>query len=289
MIFDGHLRQDNRPLLDCRQSRLQFFLEKSKIKIKSDLRQSNEKLKSKSTLFCAVFSKDPDRYELLRVHYENVSRIRTSPVPLYIFEDNDKVPDYLVNYSVVLDRCVTIYEAWRVATGLCNTEFVGNLNLDDRFVVNGFEVLENALEKSGADIIGGEWLINIEGVGVTDPNVFQCTSKLGSFRRITTWPPELIPNQILGSGVAQKGSLGPGTLWKTSIHNEIDYPTYFLNGQKIRSIGDSEFWKKIYKSERRIARLPAIIGVYNSCPSTQAEFRAHEDVKHLALSKGAVI
>ena len=271
-----------------RFKRLSQFLEKIGAEITS-LDPPSSSQKAKSTIFCAVYSKDPSRYRLIEEHFENILRVNSGPQPLYVFEDNDFVPDFVKPYAVVLNKAVTIYEAWRVATHICQTKFIGNLNLDDRFTDGGFEAMESALERSNFDLVGGEWLIDIKDFSETKKGELTCTFDLSNYRRIQAWPPEKRHDQILGSGISQNGSFGPATLWRSKIHDQIDYPTRFHNGQKILSMGDSCFWRKLARGGYRIGRLPALVGVYNSDPLNQAEFRETDDRKNIRLSAGRVL
>ena len=246
-----------------RFKRLSQFLEKIGAEITS-LDPPSSSQKAKSTIFCAVYSKDPSRYRLIEEHFENILRVNSGPQPLYVFEDNDFVPDFVKPYAVVLNKAVTIYEAWRVATHICQTKFIGNLNLDDRFTDGGFEAMESALERSNFDLVGGEWLIDIKDFSETKKGELTCTFDLSNYRRIQAWPPE-------------------------KRHDQIDYPTRFQNGQKILSMGDSCFWTKLARGGYRIGRLPALVGVYNSDPLNQAEFRQNNDQKNYKLSIGRVL
>jgi len=243
---------------------------------------------SKSTIFCAVYSKDPLRYELLENHLENVLRIDSSPTPLYVFENGDEVPQFARPYSVVADKPLTIYQAWRIAIHLSTTELVGNLNLDDRFLIGGFELMESYLLRSSFDLVGGEWLIDTGQLSPLTSNNFRYTTDLRRFRRVRIWPPERTGAQILGSGIGPKGTFGPATLWRTKVHQDIDIPTQFDNGEMITRIGDSVFWSNLARRGYRLGRVPAVIGIYQSHPDSQAEFRDTNDERNFELSKGKV-
>jgi hypothetical protein len=266
---------------------LEDFLHQLDIELRILISERNP-CSSKSTIFCAVYSKDPLRYELLENHLENVLRIDSSPAPLYVFENGDEVPQFARPYSVVADKPLTIYQAWRIATHLSTTELVGNLNLDDRFLIGGFELMESYLLKSSFDLVGGEWLIDTGQLSPLISNNLRYTTDLRGFKRVRTWPPERSGAQILGSGIASNGTFGPATLWRAKVHQGIDLPTRFANGEVITRIGDSVFWSNLARRGYRLGRVPALIGTYQSHPESQAEFRDNDDERNFELSAGKV-
>lgn len=114
----------------------------------------------KTTVFCAVYSKDPKREALLQAHLHNVRAQSVEVQPIYVFEDNDPVAKTLEGVrSFTANYSMTIYESWNLAVAMARTDYVMNLNLDDRLNHDAVEVLQAHLEQEGADLVGGDWKI----------------------------------------------------------------------------------------------------------------------------------
>ena len=100
------------------------------------------------------------------------------------------------------------------------------------------------------------------------------------------WPP--VPNREtrLGSGTGQRGTYGPATAWRASLHQQLPhYPFRFKDGSPVRIIGDAVWWDLLQKMGCRLVRLPWIIGHYHSHPDGQAEFRNPAESEHLKLAE----
>ncbi|NIZ15475.1 glycosyltransferase family A protein [Phaeobacter sp. HF9A] len=232
------------------------------------------------TVFCAVWHKQPDKLELLRSHWENLKR-QTIPVePCYIFDNGDTAPDWLDAPWHSFSDPLTIYEAWAAGVALARTRYVMNLNMDDRLANEGAQLLLGFIKQNNVALVGGEWLICFDhafqkqSFGIADPaqTVFR-----------PAWPPEKTENLRLGSGLGERGSFGPATMWDLT-KTQRWYPSYFGNKDPILSIGDAIFWEYVKKLGVGTGRLPYLIGRYYSSPDAQAEFRSHDDdaqfVKH---------
>ena len=240
----------------------------------------------RSTIFCAVWSKEPEKDRLLSRHQECVLSQTTSPFPLYVFDDSDEPPaDFELPY-IACDQPLTIYEAWDLAVRIAPSDLVQNLNLDDVVYPNANAVLIDALLATGSDLVGGEWLIvrQDNDVSFLEKRVSTVSEVLNTDYD-PNWPPAnftAMPRR-LGSGTGERGTYGPSTLWRRSTTG-FGYPHKFNNGEKIKSIGDSAFWSKIKTSGRSATRLPVIIGEYFTNPEHQAEFRENTDL--IAASSG---
>lgn len=232
----------------------------------------------KVTIFCAVWSGDNKRMELLDGHSNCLMNQDSSPFPFYIFDNND-IPENFILPHIVCKQPLTVYEAWNIATILAPTEYVMNLNLDDRIFNNAVSVLKGCLDKSDADLVGGEWLIDFEQ---PLPDVEHLKLETQKTVFIPNWPPVKTPNLRLGSGTNERGTFGPSTMWKKS-RTGFGYPNIFSNGEKIKSIGDVLFWHVLEKRGRKLIRTPEIIGIYHSDASSQAEFRPNNDRENLKM------
>ncbi len=225
-----------------------------------------------TTVFCAVWSGDPDRHALLEQHVENLRR-QTSAVELvYIFDNDDAAPKDLPARRIVCSQPLTIYEAWNLALASCQTPYVMNLNLDDRLCTDAVEKLEQSVQQEGASLIGGDWKICYTQ---EETNAVGACYPAASVPFDPSWPPPRGVPTRLGSGTGQRGTYGPATLWRLDCHVSVPrYPYRTTLGTKINGISDSIWWDIITRHlKRKACRLPLVIGNYYSHPESQAEFR----------------
>ena len=238
------------------------------------------KTKLLTTVFCAVWHKDPKRLDLLRGHAENLKR-QTVPVEsIYVFDGADEPPTWLEARAVSVREPLTIYQAWNVALSLVSTPLAMNLNLDDRLASDAVELLEREMQKTGAVLAGGDWKI-CYSQGETDA-VNPCYSaELLPF--VPDWPPRPGTSTRLGSGTGARGTFGPATIWRLDAH--IGYPRYpwrLSDGTLLRVAGDAAWWTILtQKAGLKALRLPVVIGNYHSHPEDQAEFRSPDEVAAL--------
>jgi cellulose synthase/poly-beta-1,6-N-acetylglucosamine synthase-like glycosyltransferase len=140
-----------------------------------------------TSVLCAVWNQDPDRWDMLRGHSANLAA-QTVPVePIYVFDGGDAPPDWLTGRKVVVHENLTIYQAWNVALALVSTPFVMNLNLDDRLAPDAIAMLQHLLLREGAALAGGDWKI-CYSQSETDA-VEPCYS-VGRLPFVPQWPPE---------------------------------------------------------------------------------------------------
>ena len=236
-----------------------------------------------TTVFCAVWSEDPNRHALVRGHLENLLA-QTRPVEIvYVFDSGDRPPEGLSAQTVVVNSPIGIYEAWNVALSLCRTEFVMNLNLDDRLAPDAIELLEREMSASGANLIGGDWKICFTQ-DETDAVAAVAPASTAPFR--PEWPPTHGVPARLGSGTGERGTFGPATIWRLDCHRVIPrYPYRTTDNTPIRSISDALWWRMLQRIDpQSLRRLPFIIGNYHSHPGDQAEFRLGDESALLGSS-----
>jgi hypothetical protein len=226
--------------------------------------------RARTTVICAVWHQDPKRFDLLRVHQANLDS-QTVPVErLYVFDSGDIPPDDLKVRSLVSPEPLTIFEAWNLALNKVRTPYVMNLNLDDRLATNAVQVMEAVLD-DGADIVCGDWrnCYNQRDTDAVGPMVpAEVLPKHGFYLNERAGPSRL------GTGTGDLNSLGHAPLWRMSLHDEVGlFPTKFADGAPIRVHGDAFFWAALRQSNKKIARLPYIIGHYSIHPTEQAQFR----------------
>jgi hypothetical protein len=235
---------------------------------------------AQTSVVCAVWSGDPKRGELLRGHAANLAR-QTVPVePIYVFDDNDKIPPWLKGRAVLAREKLGLYQAWNLGLSLARTNYVMNLNLDDRLASDAVEVLERALGQHDAALVGGEW------------NITYSQRETDAIERC--YPAEMLPSVAdwearspgirtrLGSGTGEQGTYGPATMWRLDAHiGAPRYPWRFPEGTIIRSAADAAWWHVLAKHlNKPLLRLPVVIGNYHYHPKEQAQYRAlpHDEV-----------
>jgi hypothetical protein len=221
----------------------------------------------KTTVFCAVWSGDPNRKRLVRDHLYNL-REQTIPVNVIYVWDNRpstgrfKIVDSVKHISV--KDPITIYEAWDIAIREAKTPYVMNLNLDDRLHYNAIAELESVLDR-GDDLVGGDWDVRYTQDETDD--VTSCYPN-DDIPFLPEWPPA--DRTRLGAA-SERGTYGPAVMWRRSL--TLGYITRFGDSTPMRSIADSIFWHHCQQKGARMIKIPYIIGNYHSHPKDQAEFR----------------
>lgn len=240
---------------------------------------------AKITVFCAVWSGDPMRWQLLKAHQACLDKQTRAVERVYVFDGGDLPPRWLRGRHVINSKKLTIYEAWSMAVKHVKTPYVMNLNLDDRLCPGTIKLMEHFLD-SGGDLVGGEWRIEFSQRATDGACAEDMMDLLPPFS--STWPPDPKKGVIrLGSGTDDRGTFGPATAWRMSLHAEYgDYPSKFLNGEPILSTGDTVWWRLLLYKDRKCLKVPCVIGRYYSHPSDQAEFRA--DLKNEQIHLTAI-
>ena len=228
---------------------------------------------AKVAVICAVWHSDALRHELLPGHQANLDH-QTVPVErIYVFDDNDAPPPGLCGTVVTVSERLTIYQAWNVALSLVRSEYVMNLNLDDRLAPDAIEKLLAALESTPeAFLAGGDW--HIRYTQRETDEVRPCFP-LEELPFDPAWPPIADSVTRLGSGDALRGTLGPACMWRMAAHLRVPrYPWRFNDNSPIKTIGDTIWWFTIsHRLKKKLLRVPLVIGNYLSHPDSQAEFR----------------
>lgn len=239
---------------------------------------------ARTTVFCAVWSGDPDRLELLRGHSESLRRQTASVDCVYVFDDSDTPPDWVSGTTVTSRNALTIYQAWNVAIQHCSTEYVLNLNLDDRLAPDAVETMQEFADANGAGLVGGDWQIKYSQ---PETDEVKETFRASTLPFIESWPPTAGTTTRLGSGTGDRGTLGPGTLWRRDLHDRAPYPWQFASGAPIRIVGDLAWWTIVRQHlDVPVVRLPLVVGNYHSHPGDQAEFRSGDE--HALLSSEGI-
>lgn len=225
-----------------------------------------------TTIICAVWHRDPRRWDLLRSHFDNLQRQSVPIDMVYVFDGGDVAPPWLKAKTISVQHELTIYQAWNVGLSLVSTPLVMNLNLDDRLCRDAVESLERGLVRDGAWAIGGDWKICYSQEETDQTSDCDGADRLPF---VSEWPPKKGTPTRLGSGTGQRGTLGPAVMWRMHAHvGAPRYPWRFLDGTPIRIAADSIWWGVLTDHlKKKITRLPMTIGNYHSHPQDQAEFR----------------
>ena len=228
------------------------------------------------TVFCAVWHGDAARADLVRRHRDNLRRQSMPVDAIYVFDNGDSVPDGLEAQIVTASRPITIYQAWNLALAMVKTPLVMNLNLDDRLAPDAVEKLVAHLNESGAALVGADWRI-CYSQDMTDA-VSPCVPAAEVPFSLTCPPARESPRR-LGSGTGERLTMGPATLWRMSVHNQIPrYPWRLRDGTLIRSVADGAFWTILAHLGLKLSRLPMVVGNYHFHPEDQAEYRVKESL-----------
>jgi FkbM family methyltransferase len=230
----------------------------------------------RTSVLCAVWHRDPQRETLLRGHYENLSH-QTVPVePIYVFDGDDRPPDWLNARTISVREPLTIFQAWNAALALVSTPLAMNLNLDDRLAPNAVELLERGILQHRATAAGGEWKICYSQQETDAVELCYPAERL-PYR--PEWPPPPGTVTRLGSGTGDRGTFGPVTMWRMEAHMGAPrYPWRLRDGSLIKASGDLAWWSILQNNPNaRMLRIPLVIGNYHSHPHDQAEFRERDE------------
>ena len=200
-----------------------------------------------------------------------------------MFDNGDTPPDWLRGTVAVSETPLTIYQAWNVAVQLSSTEYVMNLNLDDRLAPDAVSTMQEFADANQAGLVGGDWSIQYSQ---SDTDDVKESFRASALPFHPSWPPTPGTATRLGSGTGERGTLGPATLWRRELHDRAPFPWQFASGAPIRIVGDLVWWKVAHEHlGAPVVRLPLVIGSYHSHPGDQAEFRS-DDEHHLLSSEG---
>lgn len=239
---------------------------------------------ARTSVFCAVWHKDPHRRELLRGHAENLAR-QTVPVdPIYVFDGGDEPPSWLEGRAISVREPLSIYQAWNVALSLVATPLAMNLNLDDRLAPDAVQFLEHHILRTGAVLAGGDWKVCYSQQETDD--VVPCYPA-EQLPFVGGWPPTPGTLTRLGSGTRHRGTFGPATIWRVEAHMGMPrYPWRLMDGSLIQAAGDLVWWETLVTNPKlKTLKIPVVIGNYHSHPNDQAEFRT-PDERHLLSDPG---
>jgi hypothetical protein len=225
---------------------------------------------ARTTVLCAVWHKDVKRRQLLAGHAANLDRQTRPTKRIYVFDGDDVPPPDLAGLALTSREPLTSFQAFNLGLSLIDTPFVMTLNLDDRLAPDAIAVLEDALD-TGSDLAAGDWKVCYSQEETDAVTACYLASALPF---VPDWPPPAGAVTRLGSGTGSRGTYGPAFLWRMALHMEFPrLPCRFGDGSLIRSIADAIWWRLLLQKNKRLERVPSVIGNYYSHPADQAEFR----------------
>lgn len=224
----------------------------------------------RTTVFCAVWHRDPDRHALLKGHQACLDAQMIPVERIYVFDGGDEPPAWLHGRILKRSEPLAIYEAWALAIQDVRTPYVMNLNLDDRLNPDAVAFFERILD-DGADLVGADWQICFSQ---RETDAVTLSKESATIPLAKEWPP--VPGNLsrLGSGTGEQPTMGPACAWRMSLHEALGpFPARFGDGTPIRITGDLLWWRMALEAGKIIKRLPILLGRYHSHPEGQAEFR----------------
>jgi hypothetical protein len=226
-----------------------------------------------ATVITAVWHQQANKESLLRGHMRNLRRQSAPYRAIYVFDASDTPPSWLEGTTISVSDPLTIYQAWNIALANVRTPLVMNLNVDDRLAPDAIEIMAQAFD-SDPDVflVGGDWKVCFDEAETDDVRMSYSLADLPYY---PDWPPTPGRPRRLGSGDQPDATHGPACMWRIEAHRRMPrYPYRFADDSNIRIIADALWWYAIeHYMNKKILRLPLIIGNYRSAPSTQAEFR----------------
>jgi FkbM family methyltransferase len=242
----------------------------------------------RTTIITAVWHKDPKRLDLLRGHQENLKSLHAPVDRIYVFDGGEQPPDWLSGKAITLREPATIYQAWNAALSQVETPLVMNLNLDDRLAPDAIGILEVAILREKAALVGGDWNIRYTQ---EDTDAVRLVYPAAELPFATDWPPTAGVTTRLGSGTGERSTFGPAVMWRMDTHIGLPrYPWRMADGTVLLNHGgDLGWWNLIGQHlQRKMARLPYVIGNYYSHPEAQLDFRSSGNDEDAFILEGKI-
>lgn len=148
---------------------------------------------------------------------------------------------YPVKY-IKLDERVGVYEAWNIAIGQTQSEFITNANTDDVVAPDCYEKLINACLSTGSDFAYPSWY-----------TTHVACKKWGDF---TDCDPSGRPGRYAGN--IDAAGVGHFPLWRRSLHDKVG-----LFDIGFQALGDADFWaRSFYRAGARFTWVEEFLAIY---------------------------
>ncbi len=156
--------------------------------------------------------------------------------PEIVVKNLERYPDIILINS---DNNVSLYDAWNVAIKSATTEFVSNLNLDDRVSSDYYSFGVTQLQKMNADIFSS-FSIRTSVIGVESDDA-QKQTHLDYQRFVNNNTIRYYINDLISINkdrIIKKSIPHCAPIWKRSLHDELGY----FNSKRFDFCADFEFW-----------------------------------------------
>jgi glycosyltransferase involved in cell wall biosynthesis len=170
------------------------------------------------------------------------------------------------------DTTVSLYEAWNLAVQSSDTEFVGNLNLDDRVDADYYAFALDQLERYKADVFSSASIM---------------TQEIGTVSAKHAHEQHLDAEQFDERGIAQYGvadlvGFNKGRLlkrnpphcapvWRRSLHDELGY----FDSRSFDFAADYEFWLRAASAQKKFINSKLYKTLFFSSEGTASDRLQH--------------
>lgn len=222
---------------------------------------------ARTTVLCVAWHRQPGFDDLLRSHAACLDSQTREHERLYVIDGGRPAPAWLRGRAHVLPDAVSFERALRVGLELVETPLVINLNSDDRLYANALAVLELLVDRHGAEVAVGEFLVCYSQADADAAIGQRCRPIPDDLPVPSSWPPRDRQRCRLGSGRPDpswtQATLGPSVLWRTTIGENARRELPCDNGGARKSDGGAP----------EVRRAELLVGHYFSHPESQAEFQ----------------
>lgn len=176
--------------------------------------------------------------------------------------DSDFVERQLRRYPdlvlVKKEENVSLYEAWNEAIRISPTEFVGNLNLDDRVSPDYYRSAVSALEKFSGDVFSSFSIMTSE-IGQISPDArTQAHIPVERFKGEEIVEYGIDDLVMIANGrIVKKNIPHCAPVWRKSLHTELGY----FDSKKYDFCADYEFWLRVAAKKKKmlVSRLESTV------------------------------
>lgn len=169
---------------------------------------------------------------------------------------------------------ISLYEAWNEAIALASTEFVGNLNLDDRVAPGYYAKAVAALDGLGADVFSSFSIVTRKAGRWEDGLKLQehvPASRFGG-KDITGYGLESLVT--LGEGrIVKKNPPHCAPLWRRSLHEELGW----FDSRSFDFCADYAFWLKVAAAGKKMVVAREPLTLFHSASGTASDRLMHPE------------
>jgi len=189
------------------------------------------------------------------ISHQDISSIATLIAIDFPFSHRDQefVEKQLRRYPDLVyrqkDENISLYDAWNEAIELATTEYVGNLNLDDRVSSNYFKTAVSALDEFSADVFSSFSIITSKiGNPSADARVHEHipSDRFGESKIIEYSLEDLV---TLVAGRLMKQNIPHcAPVWRRSLHDQLGD----FDAKSFDFCADYEFWLRVAAAKKKM-------------------------------------